>query len=494
MRRENLRTFLESSPTARLLRSDLAPYVLEFLQQTFKSTERLVWGQAELKSQLRLYQQALEAAPARGLPGNPDRYLSQWVDAGWLKRQLHASSVEPQYELTRHSEEALRFVDATLSRDAQLVGTESRLRLVIETLKDIVHGSTVDPQHRLAFLRSQRATIDAEIAAIEQGQVVPSYQPVQVRERFQAAVDLLKTLQADFRAVEERFQKIAREVQLRQTQGLGSRGEILGAALAAEDELKSQDEAISFYAFVAFLFSPTEQTALIECITQLQQLEALKDRTEELSVIRRMVPALLAEAEKVMRTTARLTTTLRRLLNAQSVAHRARLASVNQDIREAFLFLSHAPNQASVECVLSVDLDLSSPWSRTFWSPAPAFEHSVQAAQPITAPEALAVATAFARLQRLDLTRLRNTIREITRDGESHSLHELSERFPISGGVIELLGYLQIAYDDGHTIVPEQVESITIPASRTSEAIQLRVPQVIFVPHQTVSKARRKPK
>jgi hypothetical protein len=496
MRRENLQTFLDSSPTARLLRSDLAPYVLDFFQQTFKSGERLVWGQTELKSHLTLYQQTLSATPARGLQGSPDRYLTQWVDAAWLKRYLVAHSAEPQYELTRHAEEALRFVDAALSRHSQLVGTESRLRLVIETLKDIVRGASADPQQRLAYLRAQRASIDAEIAAIEQGQSVQTYQPVQVRERFQTAVELLKTLQADFRAVEERFQSIAREVQLRQSQGCASRGEILGAALAAEEELKSKDEALSFYAFVAFLFSPTEQAALIECINQLQQLDALADQADALSHLRRMVPALLAEADKVMRTTARLTATLHRLLNAQSVAHRARLATVLHDIREAALRLGESSIRPDIECPLAVDLDLGSPWARTFWTPAATFEHAIEAAAPVQSTEALAMATTFARMRRLDLPRLRNTIREITRDGDSHTLREVSERFPISGGVVELLGYLQIAHDDGHIIDPNQTETILIPALHDTDSIQLSVPRTVFIPPKTISKTKtgRKPK
>ncbi len=92
---------------------------------------------------------------------------------------------------------------------ANMVGTESRLRLVIETLEDIVRGASADPDRRLEYLRAQRAAIDAEIAAIESGKSIQTYRPAQIRERFQTAVDLLKALQSDFRAVEERFQTIA---------------------------------------------------------------------------------------------------------------------------------------------------------------------------------------------------------------------------------------------------------------------------------------------
>ena len=52
MRRDSLRTFFDASPTARLLRSDHAPLVLEFLNRTFKTGEAISLGQLELRSLL----------------------------------------------------------------------------------------------------------------------------------------------------------------------------------------------------------------------------------------------------------------------------------------------------------------------------------------------------------------------------------------------------------------------------------------------------------
>ncbi len=256
MRRENLRTFFEASPTARLLRSDLAPMIVDFLNRTFKSGDTISLGQSDLRLRLTHYQEELHETEPNLLVGPPERYLTQWADAGWLQRFLESASIEPQFQLTRYAEEAIRFVDTAVSRDGNLVGTESRLRMVIDTLEDIVRGASADPDRRLEYLRAQRAAIDAEIAAIESGKSVQTYRPAQLRERFQTAVDLLKALQSDFRAVEESFQFIARDVQQLQAQGSDSRGGILGYALDAEDMLKTQDEGISFYAFVAFCFPP----------------------------------------------------------------------------------------------------------------------------------------------------------------------------------------------------------------------------------------------
>lgn len=495
MRRDSLRTFFDASPTARLLRSDLAPLVIDFLNRTFKSGEAIALGQAELRAKLSLYQEDLHETEPNLLTGPPERYLTQWSDAGWLQRFLEASSMEPRFQLTRYAEEAIRFVDQALSRSTSMVGTESRLRLVIETLEDIVRGASADPERRLEYLRAQRASIDAEIAAIESGKSVQTYRPAQIRERFQTAVELLKALQSDFRAVEERFQSIAREVQQLQAQGNASRGGILGYALDAEDLLKTQDEGISFYAFVAFLFSPAQQSALLKNISEIGQLAALADEHESLAHVRRMVPSLLAEADKVMRTTARLSATLRRLLDARAAAHRMRLATVLRDIRQAALQLGGGPETAKIELAIDTDPEIVSPLARTFWTPAQAFDSTSVVAHQFDEAQAARIASAFARMQRLDFRRLRRTVREATCLGTSQTLEQVTERFPIHGGVVELLGYLQIAHDDGHLIDSSLQQAITVYEPRGREGpMTVYVPHVTFFPKAVSSESGRKPR
>ena len=205
----------------------------------------------------------------------------------------------------------IQFLDRALQQDRGFIGTESRLRLVIETLNDLVVGTTDDPQARLAHLRGEQKRLQDEIDSILANQSVGRYQPAKIREQFSAAVSLLKQLQGDFRAVEEKFKEIARQVQQRKTTGGHKRGEILGFALDAEDILKKEDQGVSFYEFVRFILSPNEQTKLRQVIQALGQIGELSDQTEGLQVVRRMVPLLLAEAEQVMRTNQRLSATLR---------------------------------------------------------------------------------------------------------------------------------------------------------------------------------------
>jgi hypothetical protein len=492
MRRESLRNFFDASPTARLLRSDHAPLVIDFLNRTFKAGEAISVGQLELRSLLASYQEEVHEFEPELMVGPSEQYLAKWTEAGWLNRFLEASSVEPQFQLTRYAEEAIRFVDSVITRGNNLVGTESRLRLVIETLEDIVRGASADPNRRLEYLREQRALIDAEIEAIESGKSVQIYRPAQIRERFQTAVDLLKALQSDFRAVEERFQAITRDVQQQQSTGDKTRGGILGFALDSEDLLKQQDEGVSFFAFVTFLFSPTQQAALRKNIEEIQKLAALADQKESLTRVRRMVPALLAEADKVMKTTARLSSTLRRLLDAQAAAHRIRLASVLRDIKQAALELrGQAPEGVGLS--ITTDADIASPLARTFWKPSTAFDDGGPKEHVIDLEKVQQIAGAFARLQRLDFRKLRRSIREATYQGDSTTLAKLLTSSPIENGVVELLGYLQIAHDDGHEIDGSIHETVCIEEPRYrigaqhSGPLHVRIPHVVFHPKAKTS-------
>lgn len=486
-RLDSLIAFFDVSPVVRLLRADNAPYIIDFLGQTFKSGESIVVGQADLRSRLALYQEEIHESDPEALSGTIEKYIAAWTEAGWLHRFLEAIAEEPQFELTRHSEAALRFIDSVVIDEKSLIGTESRLRLVIETLEDIVEGASADPERRLNILREQRRALDEEIVSIESGKAIQVYRPAQIRERFQTAVHLLRDLQSDFRAVEEHFQIIARDVQQLQAAGNDTRGGILGYALDAEDLLKTQDEGISFFAFVAFLFSPAQQASLGKTIQELQRLAALADQTESMSRVKRMVPGLLAEADKVMRTTARLSTSLRRLLDARAAADRVRLANVLRDIRKAAIQLGEAPIDKSIELVVEADIDLASPMSRTFWAPPQAFADQEVTEHRFDSQHAFDVAAAFARLQRLDFRKMRRQIREATVEGQSVMLADLVRMRPIEAGVIELLSYLQIAHDDGHRIDHSILDTIILHEARFDSPISVSIPRVTFLPKASSS-------
>ncbi len=480
----SLLTFFETSPAVRLLRSPNAPFIIAFLNMQFKRPGRLTIPSEELQANLAAYLERLQETHPGALRDKPESYLASWCsgDTRWLHRFFETGRIEPVYQLTPHTEDVFAFLDRALERDLGFVGTQSRLRLVIEALDDLVIGSSDDPEVRLRRLRCERERIDREIRRIENEGSVTRYQPVQIRERFGTAVSLLKQLLGDFRAVEDRFKEITRQVQQRQAEGHDSRGGILGFALDAEDVLKREDQGVSFHEFVQFILSPAHQERLETIIGQLGCIQELGDQADGLESVRRMVPLLLAEAEKVMRTNQRLSATLRRVLDVRTRQDRERVAELCAEILGLAATMEPDTARTAIGVEVETRVGLGSPFTRTFWSEPPRFAAVEMAEHEADADRRADAFRMLGDLRRLDWRRLREQVKASVGHHGSVTLAELLAEHPPDAGVVEALGYLQIARDDGHPISPDAVEEIVLPCSRDAgKALALTVPLVRFI-------------
>jgi hypothetical protein len=270
--------------------------------------------------------------------------------------------------------------------------------------------------------------------------------------------------------------------------------------LDAEDLLKQQDEGVSFFGFVAFILSPGQQAFLQKSIEELQRMEALKDQDEAMQRLRRMVPALLAEADKVTRTTHRLSSTLRRLLDAQASEQRFRLASVLKDIRCAAVQLAQQGVQPPAGIDIEGDADVHAPMSRAFWTTPSAFSTETPTEFAVDMAQARGIAATLNGFSRLDFRSLRRRIREWTLEGESASLREIVETGQADPsqddlGLVDVLGLLQIAHDDKHTIEADTLESIRVPLSKDrNQYLRITLPRIVFQPKAITREVGTKPR
>jgi hypothetical protein len=489
-----LLVYFDTSPAIRLLRSQNAPFVIDLLDRAFKQAGRIAMPHSDLLAALVHYQDELRESHPDRLQAKADTYLAEWCspDALWLRRGLEAGRDEPVYQLTPHTEEVLVFLDRVLDRDLGFVGTESRLKLVIETLADLVVGSSDDPETRLAHLRDEQRRVQDEIERIETEGRVTKYQPAQIRERFGMAVSLLRQLQGDFRGVEESFRDITLQVQQRQAQGGDTRGGILEFALDAEDVLKREDQGVSFYEFVKLILSPSQTERLEAIIQDVRRIPELAPHQEGLETVRGMVTLLQTEADKVMRTNGRLSATLRRLLDARAHAERQHVARVLRDIRGHAARLAADPPRDEVRLTLELEPAVESPFRRTFWTEGPRFdtvmltEHETDPALRLSAFERLAA------MQRLDWRELRRRIRALVAQVGAPTLGQVLEAHPPDGGVIEVLGYLQIARDDGHLVNRTATQDVVVPGVRDGDSpVRVSLPLVTFTAQGTHGDTRR---
>ena len=484
MQLDNLIVYLDTSPAMKLLRSTNAPFILHFLHQQFKAAGQITIPMSELQAALLDYQERIHGTHPDALIDKVETYLSTWCsgDSRWLRRILEAGRNEPIFQLTPHTEDVFVFLERVLEQDLGFVGTQSRLRLVITTLVDLIGGASDDPKVRLAHLHEERARIDEEIARVEREGLAARFEPAVIRERFATAVSLLRQVLGDFRAVEDRFKEITQEVQQRQIAGKDSLGSILQFALDSEDVLKQDDQGVSFHEFVRFILSPVQQEKLQSIITELVRIKDLSAQHDGLTTMRRMVPSLLAEAEKVMRTNQRLTATLRRLLDARSASERKRLALLLQEIRGLAAGLANNPPH-DIGMKVDIGITISSPFSRTLWSQPAEFTTIDLTEHRVDENQRRQMFQALAQMHRLNWKIMRDQVRRLINEHGSATLRQITDEFPPSAGIVELLGYLQIAKDDGHLISKEESEEIILYSDSTSERkLRVTVPLTYFMP------------
>ncbi len=491
MRLSKLRVYFETSPALRLLRSPNAPFIIDWLDQQFKQAGRIAIPHSDLLAALAEYQEELRETDPDQLIAKPESYLADWSgpEKLWLRRFLEAGRDEPVYQLTPATEDVFVFLDRVLEQDPGFVGTESRLKLVIDTLDDLVVGASDDPEARLRHLRETQRRVQLEIDQIEHEGAAPRYRPAQIRERFITAVSLLRQLQGDFRAVEESFREITRQVQQRQVEGSDTRGGILGFALDSEDVLKKEDQGVSFYEFVRLVLTPSQTERLESIIREVRRIPELESQRDGMETVRSMVTVLQNEAEKVMRTNQRLSATLRRLLDARAHAERQRIASVLRQIRGHAVALAANPPTETVGLSVDVEIDIESPFRRTFWQEPSRLESIDLTDFEADEPDRMEAFRELAAMKRLEWKTMRNNIRDLLEIYDAPTLAEVLERHPPESGVIEVLGYLQIARDDGHLVNSTARQTVVIPWGRDrihndeddDAVIQIALPLVTFV-------------
>jgi hypothetical protein len=83
-------------------------------------------------------------------------------------------------------------------------------------------------------------------------------------------------------------------------------------------------------------------------------------------------------------------------------------------------------------------------------------------------------------MRRLDWRLMRERVKAAVARHGSVTLGGLLAEYPPDAGVVEALGYLQIARDDGHAVSRDEVEEVAIPSSRGGRALAVAVPLVRF--------------
>lgn len=195
-------------------------------------------------------------------------YIDDWIQQkqGYLRKYLPQNSDEPECDLVPDVEKALRWLEELQGR--QFVGTESRLKLLIDLISELVQGTTGDKALQLDNLHQKKAQLEQQIAAIEQGSAI-GLDDTEVRERLYLLSDISRKLLGDFRQVEANFRQLDNATRKKITLGGNQKGKVLDVVFDDQDVINSSDEGKSFSAFFELLMTSEMRYSLRHNLKEL---------------------------------------------------------------------------------------------------------------------------------------------------------------------------------------------------------------------------------
>lgn len=477
MKYEHLVTLRQTHPALRLLAADNAPLIISFLYRQFIVSNQRSLPQSDLVSRLDDYLYHLRDLYGDNIyPKTARQYLEDWSDerSPFLRKYYTAQRDEPEFDLTPATEKAIEWLRDLQERE--FVGTESRLLTVFQLLREIIQQTEQDPNVRIAELEQRKEGIDKEIARIKAGEIT-LLDDTQVRERFYQAEDTARKLLADFRQVEYNFRELDRRTREKIALSDRPKGEMLDEIFSGRDEIRDSDQGRSFRAFWEFLMSPRRQDELDFLLESLFELDAIK-KYESGDLLPRIRYSLLEAGEKVYNSNNILVEQLRKYLDDQAWLENKRIMELLRGIEKKAIKLKDDPPKEKN----FIELDDLHPaielvMSRGLFTPPKNTEITVQALSEGEAD--IDVDTLF-QLTYVDEAELASNVRRLLQRKTQVSLPEVVRRFPISKGVAELVGYLNLATKDKRAMVdPDFEERLEISTPKGGRR-WVQLPRVLF--------------
>lgn len=370
---------MRAHPAWTLLRSQNSSLVLSFLGRVFVDGNLGDIGASELSSLLddELYALNQRLGEDR-YPRRAGEYLDDWAspEHGWLRKFYAAGSDEARYGLTPAVEKAILWLSDLRQRD--FIGTESRLNIIFELLRQMVFGSADDPQLQLSELRRRRAELDANIARVERGDIVV-LESAALRDRYQQFARTARELLADFRELEDNFRRLDRSLREQIVGWTGSKGQLLEEALGSRDSIGESDQGRSFQAFYDLLLSHQQQAELTNLLERLHEIPEVAVEDEPLA---RIHFDWIDASERTQATVRLLSEQLRRFLDDRAWLENRRVFDLLRRIEAKSLELRELPVKDLTMEVDDASVTVVLPMERPLYRPAAVTAIDSSAAEP----------------------------------------------------------------------------------------------------------------
>lgn len=491
-----LNHFKQNSAALRLLSSPHFPLLASFLFIAFIKNNRRSVPYQELIALLDYQLQDIRDSHGESLfPKSAKAYIDDWINQklGYLRKYMpHNGGDEPECDLLPEVEKAVRWLQELQGRE--FVGTESRLKMVLDLVAELVHGTSQDREVKLTALRKQQVEIAQQINAVEQGMDV-GLSTTQVRERMFLVSDMSRQLLGEFRQVEANFRHLDLNTRKTITLSEHHKGKVLDQVLSGQDVIDDSDEGSSFSAFFELLMSGAMRENLRQDLKQLLSLEETREFAQKDDLLRHLYTYLLDAGTKVNQTKQLITEHLSRYIQEQSQDNRRIIELIrafeSQTLKTSSLLNGSANGSVNGSVIESIknlrfDLpdfsaDISPVFSRHLFQ-AKHKEQLDSSLQLADADPQVDLTALFDMSQVSEVQLLHNIEKSQYLNHGQTTLAQVVAQAPIEQGLDEILTYLKIACEkqiNAH-IDDSQKQHIRWQAT-TGETRQISIPLITFV-------------
>ena len=438
---DTLDSLRQNHPAWRLLKADLAPLIISFLNKVFLEPNVRVIPASQLEGALEdeLYRLRLIHGE-EVYPQQARFYLDDWSrdDKSWLRKFYPDGEDEAHYDLTPATEKVVVWLQTLIQKP--FVATESRILTVFNLLRQIVEGSETDSQTRIAELHSKIRELEEEIERIEAGHL-DVLDDTAVRDRFLQLSSTARELLSDFREVQENFRGLDRASREKIAQWDGTKGQLLEEILGERDSISDSDQGRSFKAFWSFLMSHQRQqelTRLLEAVLDIPAISSLNPDRK----IRKIHYDWLEAGYSTQRTVSTLSQQLRRFLDDKAWLENRRIVEILKKVEKHAVALKEGlPPKGPFAYVDSFAADIQLPMERPLYSPPLKLDlnsESIDVAEVEVDTDLL-----FSQIV-VDREKLREHVRTALDSAPQITLANLVKQNPLEHGLAELVSYFSL--------------------------------------------------
>lgn len=460
-------------PAWRLMAADNAPFIISFLYKEFifennrEVPEHVITG--HLKSHM-------EKIPhIRENNKTAVDYLNQWADDnyGWLRRFYPLRSDEIHYDLTSAGQNAIEWIVGL--KQETFIGTESRLILVFELLHQITQKSETDANIRIQDLERQKAELEDEIIRARRGDI-KVLEPTQIKERFLQAMSISREILADFRAVEQNFRDLNRNMREKIAKWDKSKGELIGSYFSDQSEIYRSEQGKSFQAFFEFLMSQSAQEDLENTINYLAQLETVKEMVNR-SGLDDISSDWLAGSRHVWTTVEAMSEQLRRYVDENYIEEERVINQTVKNIEANAISLNGNVPKGTFMTMDEISANIRLPFDRNLFTPPKKVkldDDEIHYGEQSDSDEALYTHVS------IDREKLLRQIKTSLLNEEEVTLAQIVEKHPLKHGLTELIAYLSLKENEINYIIDENITEMIIWINEDNDVVKAESPKITY--------------